>query len=141
MHAAEMGPPIFNLIPRRLLEQLTNMAMASEEKNASDGAVTMRKLAPTLHYDFQLIGEMDGALERFGAIGAEVLLLGGSKSPTYLHASVDALEQVLPQATRVEFPGLDHGATGNKDRGGRPELVATIVGEFYGQGDGRPACL
>lgn len=132
MHAAEMGPPIFNHIPRWPLEQLTNVAMASEEKNAKPEAVTMRALAPTLHYDFQLIAEMQGTMESFAAIQADVLLLGGSKSPAYLRASVDALAKVLPDATRIELPGLDHGATGNKDRGGRPELVAAKVGGFLG---------
>jgi len=132
MHAAKMGPPIFKLIPRWPLEQLTRAAMASEDKRARPEDVTMRALAPTLHYDFQLITEMEGALDTFRAVEADVLLLGGSKSPAYLKASVDALEKVLPQATRVELPGLDHGATGNSDRGGRPGLVAAKVGEFLG---------
>jgi hypothetical protein len=88
-------------------------------------------LAPTLHYDFQLITEMDGALATFAAIRADVLLLGGSQSPAYLKASVDGLEKVLPHAQRVEFPGLNHGATGNRDRGGKPELVAQTLGEFF----------
>jgi pimeloyl-ACP methyl ester carboxylesterase len=132
MHAAQMGPPIFNLIPRWPLEQLTRAAMGSEDKRATREDVTMRMLAPTLHYDFQLITEMDGALDTFRRVEADVLLLGGSKSPAYLKASVDGLEKVLPHVTRVEFPGLDHGATGNTDRGGRPELVAAKVGEFLG---------
>jgi pimeloyl-ACP methyl ester carboxylesterase len=131
MQAAEMGPPIFNLVPRWPLERLTGLAMADEDRKATRDAVTMRLLAPTLHYDFQLITEMVGALESFAAIDAGVLLLGGSKSPAYLKASVDGLEKVLPQATRIEFPGLAHGATGNTDRGGKPELVAKALGEFY----------
>ncbi len=35
-------------------------------------------------------------------------------------------------ATRVEFPGLDHGASGPTDRGGKPELVAQQLSEFFG---------
>jgi pimeloyl-ACP methyl ester carboxylesterase len=132
MHAAQMGPAIFNLIPRWPLEQLTRAAMASEDKRATREDVTMRMLAPTLHYDFQLITAMEGPLDTFRAVEADVLLLGGSKSPAYLKASVDGLEKVLPHVTRVEFHGLDHGATGNTDRGGRPELVAAKVGEFLG---------
>jgi pimeloyl-ACP methyl ester carboxylesterase len=132
MQAAEMGPPIFNLIPRWPLERLTSLAMGDEDRKAARDAVTMRMLAPTLHYDFQLITEMVGKLETFSAIDAEVLLLGGSKSPAYLKASVDGLERVVPQAARVEFPGLDHGATGNADRGGKPGLVARALGQFYG---------
>src|SRR4029077_19484516 len=99
MKAAQMGPPIFNSIPRWPLEQLTKLAMASEGKKAGPDHVSMRALAPTLHYDFQLIVETEGALQTFGTIDAQVLLLGGDKTPTYLRAAVDALEKVLPNAT------------------------------------------
>jgi pimeloyl-ACP methyl ester carboxylesterase len=131
MKAAQMGPPIFNLIPRRPLEWLTNMAMSSEDKKAKVDDVTMRMLAPTLHYDFNLIVETEGALDGYQAIHSEVLLLGGSKSPAYLKAAVDALEKVLPNVSRVEFPGLGHGATGNANRGGRPERAAHALRRFF----------
>jgi hypothetical protein len=91
----------------------------------------MRKLAPTLHYDFQLVAETEGKLENFGAIGAEVLLLGGSKSPAYLKVALDALEKVLPDAKRIELTGLGHGASGNTNRGGRPQLVAQELRRFF----------
>ena len=131
MKGTQMGPPIFNIIPRGLLERLTRTMMASEEKNAGNDDVTMRMLAPTLHYDFQLATEMEGALERFKAIRAEVLLLGGSKSPAYLKAGLDALQKVLPDVTRVELPGVGHGATGNSNRGGRPERVGKALRQFF----------
>jgi pimeloyl-ACP methyl ester carboxylesterase len=131
MKGAEMGPPMLNLIPRCLLERMTTMMMASEEKKAGDDDVTMRMLAPMLHYDFQLVIEMDGALESFRALRAEVLLLGGSKSPAYLTRAVDALEKVLPYVTRVEFPGLGHEASGNTDRRGQPERVAQELRRFF----------
>lgn len=131
MKGAEMGPPIFNVMPNWLLKRLTTMAMASEDKKAQPGDVTMRMLAPTLRQDFQLVVEMSGAPERFRAIHAETLLLGGSKSPAYLKAGLDALQIVLPQAPRVEFPGLDHGATGSTDRGGKPERVTPELARFF----------
>ncbi|HXN03953.1 MAG TPA: alpha/beta hydrolase [Candidatus Acidoferrum sp.] len=131
MKGAEMGPPMLNLMPRWLLERLTTMMMASEEKKAGADDVTMRMLAPTLHYDFQLVIEMDGALEKFRAVRAEVLLLGGSKSPAYLTSAVDALEKVLPHVTRVRFPGLGHEASGNTDRRGQPDRVAQELRRFF----------
>lgn len=131
MKGAQMGPPILNSMPGWLLESLTNTAMKSEDKKAKDGDVTMRMLAPTLHYDFQLVVEMRETLERFTAVRAETLLLGGSKSPAYLKVAVDALEQTLPLTRRVEFPGLDHGASGNTDRGGQPERVAQELRRFF----------
>jgi len=133
MKATEMGPAMLNLMPRWLLERLTTMMLASEDKKASDGDVTMRMLAPTLHDDFQLVIEMDGALETFRGLRADVLLLGGTKSPAYLKAALDALENVLPQVRRVEFPGLGHEATGNVDRRGQPELVAKELRQFFAE--------
>ena len=131
MKGAQMGPPMLNLIPRWLLERLTTTMMASEEKKAGSDDVTMRMLAPTLHYDFQLVIEMGGALESFSALRTDVLLLGGSKSPAYLKAALDALERVLPLARRVEFPGLGHEASGNSDRRGQPERVAQELRRFF----------
>jgi pimeloyl-ACP methyl ester carboxylesterase len=132
MKGAQMGPPIFNVLPRWLLELLTNLAMKSEAKKGSDSYVPMRELAPTLHYDFQLVVEMSGKLESFRAIRAEVLLLGGSKSPAFLKVALDDLEKVLPHVIRVELPGLDHAAAWNTDRGGQPEPVAQELRRFFG---------
>ena len=134
MKGAQMGPPIFNAMPRWLLESFTRSGMKSEDKTAKSGDVTMRMLAPTLHYDFQLIAEMAETLERFSAVRADVLLLGGSKSPTYLKIALDALEKVLPHAQRIEFPGLDHGGSSDKsttNRGGEPQRVAQELRRFF----------
>jgi len=131
MIASQMGPPIFNVMPRWLLKLLTKMMMASEDKKAKGDDVTMRMLAPTLHYDFHLVIETEGALESFRAIRAEVLLLGGSTSPAYLKVALDALEKVFRHAKRIEFPGLGHGASGNTDRGGQPERVAQELRQFF----------
>jgi pimeloyl-ACP methyl ester carboxylesterase len=133
MKGSQMGPPVFNAIPRLVIEFLTKAMMASEDKRATGDDVTMRTLAPTLHYDFQLVVETQGALERFKAIRAEVLLLGGSKSPIYLKVALDALEKIFPHAKRIEFPGLNHGASGNTDRGGKPDMVAQVLRQFFTQ--------
>jgi pimeloyl-ACP methyl ester carboxylesterase len=131
MKGTQMGPSIFSAVPRWLLERLTTTMMAGEERKAGVDDVTMRMLAPTLHHDFQLAVETGESLERFRAIRAEVLLLGGSKSPAYLKAGLDALETILPRVRRIEFSRAGHGATGNSDRGGRPEQVAQALREFF----------
>jgi pimeloyl-ACP methyl ester carboxylesterase len=131
MKAAEMGPPIFNAIPRALLELLTRLMMAAEDRKATDGDVTMRRLAPTLHYDFQLVAETEGSIESYKAIRSSLLLLGGTKSPPYLTQAVQTLQKLVPQARRVELAGLGHGASGNRNRGGRPELVAAELLHFF----------
>jgi len=130
MKGAQMGPAIFNALPRWLLERITTSAMASEDKQAQAGDVTMRQLAPTLHYDFQLVRETDGAPERWRAIRARVLLLGGGASPAYLRTAMNALAVTFPQAKRIEFPGLGHGASGPANRGGQPAKIAQALREF-----------
>lgn len=131
MKGAQMGPPMLNLMPRWLLERLTTMMLASEDKKAGRDDVTMRMLAPTLHYDFRLVIDMEGALESFRTLSAEVLLLGGSKSPAFLRSALDALEQLVPHVKRVEFPGLGHEASGNTDRRGQPARVAQELRRFF----------
>ncbi|HEY6203694.1 MAG TPA: alpha/beta hydrolase [Candidatus Limnocylindria bacterium] len=138
MKAAQLGPLVFDLIPRWLLERLTQSMLAGEDKNAKADDITVRMLAPTLRYDLQLVAESGGDLKGFKGIRAEVLLLGGSKSPAFLQAALDALEKVLPHAKRVEFAGLGHTASGNSrdrmtGRGAQPSRVAEELRRFFDQ--------
>jgi len=131
MKGAQMGPALFRAMPHRLLELFTNMAMTREDKKAKDGDVTWRMLASALHYDGQLLVEMAETLESFRGIGAEVLLLGGSKSPNYLKFALDGLEKVLPHVSRVTLTGMNHGGAGNSNMGGQPEQVAQQLRKFF----------
>ncbi len=135
MKGAQMGPPIMGVMPRFLLESLTNRVMKAEEKEGSGEYLSMRELAPALQYDFEVVLEMSGKLECFRTLQTEVLLLGGSKSPAYLKVALDALEQVLPHVARVEFQGLGHGSPWNYDKqrnpDGKPEVVAQALRQFF----------
>src|SRR6185369_11880430 len=62
MYGLELAPPFFKIMPRRLLASLTEMAMKSEDSKAAPEAITMRKLAPTIHYEGVLIAEMAGTV-------------------------------------------------------------------------------
>jgi hypothetical protein len=134
MKGAQLGPAIFNAIPRWLLELLTTMGMNQEEKQARPGDVTMRSLAPTLHYDFRLVAEMADSGKKFKTLQKDVLLLGGGRSPAWLKTALDLLEKTLPHAGRIEFPGLDHGGSSDissTNRSGRPEAVAAELRHFF----------
>ena len=134
MKGAQLGPPVFNSIPHWLLELLTTLSMKQEEKKARPGDITMRALAPTLHYDFQLVFEMAESIEKFRTLQAEVLLLGGDKSPAWLKAGLAALETTLPHVKRIEFPGLDHGGSSDissTNRSGHPKVVAEELQQFF----------
>ena len=81
-----------------------------------------------MRYDAQLVIETEGTLDRFREVPAEVLLLGGSRSPAYLKRSLDALASVLPAAPRLDLAGVGHVAP---DNSGRPLLVAEQLATFF----------
>ncbi|MGH3405791.1 MAG: alpha/beta fold hydrolase [Streptosporangiaceae bacterium] len=135
MYGFDLAPPVFKLMPRRLLESLTRMGMNREDQKAAADAVTMRQLAPTLRYEGMLLAETAGTIDTLAGMPADVLLLGGSKGLPYLKPALDALARTLPRSRRVEFPGLDHGgssdASSTNPGGGQPEVVAREIRDFF----------
>ncbi|HEV7708778.1 MAG TPA: alpha/beta hydrolase [Asanoa sp.] len=133
MYGLELAPPVFKIMPRRLLAALTTKLMNAEDKKAAPDAVTMRKLAPTIYYDGVLLAEMAGAVDAFRDVKADVLLMGGSKGLGWLAPARDALAATLPHSRRVEFAGFDHGASSDPsptNDGGKPEIVAQVAREM-----------
>ena len=131
MRGARLGPPIFNAMPRWLTERLTARMMRAEDRTGSGDYVPTRHLAPILHQDLAIAVNASGAVERFAAVAADVLLLGASKSPAYLGSALDSLAAVIASARRVELHGLDHAASWNADRGGNPAAVAEALRRFF----------
>jgi pimeloyl-ACP methyl ester carboxylesterase len=132
MYGLELAPPFFKVMPRRLLASLTEMAMKREDAKAAPDAITMRKLAPTIHYEGALIAEMAGTVSEFRTVTADALILGGSKGLPFLKPARDALGRTLPNCRRVECAGLDHGASSDPSQtnpGGKPEIVAQVARE------------
>jgi len=136
MFGLELAPPAMKLMPRPLLASLTNMIMKKEDAAAPADAVTMRNLAPTLHYEGTLLAEMAGTIDTFGDVKAEVLLLGGSKGLQFLKPALDDLARTLPRSRRVELAGLDHGASADASKanpGGKPDVVAAELRSFLAE--------
>jgi pimeloyl-ACP methyl ester carboxylesterase len=133
MYGLELAPAAFKLMPRRLLASITEKAMQKEDRKAAPDAITLRKLAPTVHYEGALIVELADRFEEFREVAADVLLLGGSKGLPFLKPSRDTLEKVLPHCRRIEFDGFDHGASSDPspiNSTGSAEAVARIAGEI-----------
>jgi pimeloyl-ACP methyl ester carboxylesterase len=135
MFGLDLAPSFLKAAPRRLLAAVTEKGMRSEDRKAGPDGITMRKLAPTIHYEGALIAEMAGRAGNgaFRAVTADVLLMGGSKGLPFLEPARDALERTLPDCHRVEFRGLDHGATSDPSRtnpGGKPAAVALVASEM-----------
>ena len=134
MKGAQLGPGFVRAMPRWLIVPMTNRMLSREDRSARPGRVTMRMLAPTLRHDFRLVIEASGPLDRVREIGAELLLLKGTKSPVYLRASIDSLAGVRPNARRVVLEGLGHEASGNAHEGGTPARVAAELRAFFREG-------
>ena len=137
LYGLDLAPPAFKLMGRRLAEALTNRALKSEDKKASDDTVTERKLAPTLRYEGLLLAETAGTIGTFAEVPAEVLLLGGDmKRPAFIKPAFDAFSRTLPNNGRMVFPGLEHGGSsdiGPTNRNGKPDVVAPAIRSFFTQ--------
>jgi pimeloyl-ACP methyl ester carboxylesterase len=120
------------MLPRFILVPLMKIAIKGEARQAKDDDIPLKALIPTMHFDSQLVIETEGKLESFKVLKAQVLLLGGNRSASYLGVILDVLHKTLPHPCRVEFPGTGHLAA---DNDGKPELVATELKRFFGESD------
>lgn len=114
-------------IPRFLLGPLMRLAIRASASDRS-GNVSLDVLIRALHFDIHLATEMAGTVENFRSAPTQTLLLGGDRSAAYLPFALDALAGVLPNARRVELPGLGHLAA---DDVGQPERVADVLRPFF----------
>lgn len=129
MFGLQMAPAFLKVFPRRMLVRMTEKMLVKEELGAEADAVTMRKLAPTIHQEGVIIAELAASFGKMRTVGAEVLLMGGSKGLPILKPGRDALEKALPHCRRIEFDGLDHGSS--SDPGGtNPRGSAQAVGRI-----------
>ena len=116
-------------IPRRPLGAALDFAIKRTAGRPSpDGVMPLRELISTVPYDAQTVNGAAGALERFGALSCEILLLGGSTSARNLTASLDGLSRVLPDARRVVLHCTGHTAPDNSQK---PDRVAAELRRFF----------
>jgi pimeloyl-ACP methyl ester carboxylesterase len=90
----------------------------------------LRDLIPALKPELDLVKATEGTIDDYKNATAEVLLLCGTDAPPLFTGTLDALASVLPRATRVELPGLNHG--GAQDQGGKPAVIAEQLRRFFG---------
>lgn len=94
--------------------------------------VALRDLIPALKPELDLVQATEGTINEYKNVTAEVLLLCGAQAPPLFTGTLDALENVLPRATRVELTGLNHGAA--QDQGGKPAVIADQLRQFFSSG-------
>jgi len=111
-------------------------ARAGDAGRAPAAEVSLRDLVPMMRYDAQLVAESEGTLDDYATLTMPVLLLGGSRSAGYLARSLDALQRVLPDVSRVELSGAGHTAPDNSEE---PRRVADELRRFFTGPDSRSA--
>ena len=121
-------------LPRWVLLPLLNWYLTREKKTLPPNDISMAALIPTQRFDGLLVKEMDGKLDTFAHLNAEVLLLSGSKSPAFLRDALNALNSTLPHVKWIEYPGFDHSSPNQtKPDKKDPERIANDLRAFFSE--------
>ncbi len=114
--------PVMSRIPHAAAPILNRMLRM---EHPAPGDVAILDLVPTWHYDIAIIGETADRLADYAGIRADVLLMGGSRSPAFLTGALDELAGELPSSRRLTLRGLRHLAAVDQ-----PQRVAAALREF-----------
>jgi pimeloyl-ACP methyl ester carboxylesterase len=101
----------------------------ADAKRVKGDDAALRDLIVAWKEELNVVKSTEGTLDDFRSVTADVLLLVGTNAPTLFIGTVDALQTVLPRATRVDLPGLNHG--GAQDQGGQPNVIAAQLRRFF----------
>ncbi|OBF75342.1 esterase [Mycobacterium sp. 852002-51613_SCH5001154] len=104
----------------------------ADARRVKDDDAALRDLIVAWKRELEMVEATEGTIDDYKNVTADVLLLCGTGAPTLFTGTLDALQTVLPRATRVELPGLNHGAP--QDQGGSPAVVAESLRTFFGTG-------
>ena len=127
---AETAPTIIQILPRPIARLFARVVMYIDSYIPSRYA-KLHDLIPSIRYDFNIVGSMDGKMNSFASITKPMLLLSGTKSPAFLKQSIRKLKGILPRAQHIDFNGLGHSGSWNISRGGQPKVVAKALREFF----------
>jgi len=86
----------------------------------------MQALAPTMSYDFEVMGDATrgGTIpeDLVRAVNIPTLVIAGGASPEFFRATASRIAEILPSGTQRVLESQDHGAPA--------EVVAPVVAEF-----------
>ena len=114
------APAIVSKLPLPYLKLVLRVAIKRERWQR------MEPLLVTNLVEHQELARLDGTAASYGQIAAEVLLLGGTKSPSSVRLSLDALSAAIPRARQQLIEGLAHNAPDETS----PAAVAEVVARF-----------
>ncbi|RYO82923.1 hypothetical protein DL766_006998 [Monosporascus sp. MC13-8B] len=148
MRIVQLGP---KWIPRWLMKVLSSMMFHAqdrdvEKKKASGeedrGVCTMSTLARLIRYDFAVAEGMVAETGRYEVLSwkeddtsrerVELLLLSGTKSPTFLMEGMSVLRETIRGAKSVVIDGVGHELLCNGEMRGQPARAVPTIREFFG---------
>ena len=128
--AQEVAAPL-RLLGRIMTQPLMCRAILwADAKRVIGDDAALRDLIVAWKEELDVVKATEGTLDDYKNVSADVLLMCGANAPTLFTGTIDALQEVLPRATRVELPGLNHG--GAQDSGGDPGVIADQLRRFFG---------
>jgi len=130
MVGLQVAPGLFRL-PSFLVTPLLRLVMRFQRP--APGEASTEDVVRAMHHDMALVTELADTTADYAAVGADVLLLGGAKSPAYFGVTLAALADVLPHAHRVTLSEMTHN---DPDNDGDPARVADLLEPFF---QGAPA--
>ena len=90
----------------------------------------MLALAPTMPYDFEVVGDTSRGgtvpVDLVRRIEMPTLVIAGGASPEFFRDTANRLVELLPNGTLTVLEGQDHGAPA--------EVVAPLISEFLQEG-------
>jgi pimeloyl-ACP methyl ester carboxylesterase len=114
--------------PRPLLVAMLALYLRWEKRRVEPPDVSIESLIPLQRLDGLLVAEMDSSRQCMAGMTAEVLLLGGEKSPRFLREVLDALHGTLPRSQRIELPRMGHEGPSSD---GQSDRVAQALRTFF----------
>ncbi|WP_026342548.1 alpha/beta fold hydrolase [Nocardia sp. BMG111209] len=126
----------FTSLPRFLLQPALALGMRLDERDdGEDRLPPLRTLVPTVRADIEVIRSTRDIWHRLPELHCDTLLLGGTRSASYLPRALDRLAAELPGATRVVLPGLGHTSAFDDEK---PDVVAAELRKFFTRPDAGP---
>ncbi|MFC8734442.1 alpha/beta fold hydrolase [Luteimicrobium sp. NPDC057192] len=123
--------PAFFRLPSALVTPLLRLVMRFQRP--APGEVSTEDVVRAMHHDMTLVTELADTTGDYATVTADVLLLGGAKSPAYFDVTLATLAGVLPHVQRVTLSGMTHN---DADNDGDPARVADLLEPFF---QGAPA--
>ena len=106
---------------------LTASGMPAEMAEGAAHDPRMLALAPTMPYEFAVMGDHHGGTiptERVRALRMPTLVILGGASPDFFRGTAERIVELLPDGRLTVLDGQDHGAPA--------DVVAPVVADFVG---------